>query len=300
MARKIHIDSDYTLQQWIDSQNTMSDYMGNLDSFRPDILNNYVYPPHNSGTGASFVTALNYLYDPLMQKLLGIFNGTGTSNFEKLELRVDSGTFNILRLRNYDSSEKVGPHPGKARSTLFAADAFVRDSYDSGDLTGSTNLIQSIVNGYVHLIPDFNFDFYVESNATFNNIVVNGSFDTSLLDSAKFNKITVVDSSRVDKLVADSNGVVTISQTHILNFHPKQPDVDSISISHLLRSVDIGADSAIITDASINNLTLDSDLEFDGIRFRTASKFLITDSASPDSANDAGVIYFGGYKLDSV
>ena len=305
MARKIHIDSDYTLQQWIDSQNTMSDYMGNLDSFRPDILNNYVYPPHNSSTGASFVTALNYVYDPLMSKLLNLFNGTGSTNFDELELRVDSASFNILRLDNFPDSQNIGKN-SLGRSTLYAADLYVRDSYEAGDSSGSTNLIQSIVNGYVHLIPDFNFDFYVESNATFNNIVVDGSnigsFDTSLLDSAKFNKITIVDSSRVDKLIADSNGVVTISQAHILNFHPApaDPDLDSITISHLLRSVHINADSAVITDASINNLTLDSNFDFDGLRFRTASKFLITDSASPDSANDTGVIYFGGYKLDSV
>ena len=70
MARKIHIDSDNTLQLWIDSQNTMSDYMGDLDSFRPDILNNFTTPLHNTSTGASFVTALNYVYDPLMTKLL--------------------------------------------------------------------------------------------------------------------------------------------------------------------------------------------------------------------------------------
>jgi len=47
-------------------------------------------------------------------------------------------------------------------------------------------------------------------------------------------------------------------------------------------------------------LILDSDLEFDGLTFNTASKFLITDSASPDTASDPGVIYFGGFKLDSV
>lgn len=295
MARKIHIDSDNTLQQWIDSQNTMSDYMGNLDSFRPDILGNYVYPPHNSGTGASFVTALNYIYDPLMQNLLNLFNGTGTANFDELELRVDSATFNILRVNMQDSS--VGKNL-KGRSTVFAADAHVRDSYDSGDLFGSTGLINSVLNGQSYLIPSFNFDLYIESNATFTNIVVEDKFDASTLDSALFNKITVVDSSRVDKLIADSNGVVTISQTHILNFHPGQPD--SINVSHVLVSENIIADSAVITDASINNLILDSDLEFDGIRFGTASKFLITDSSSPDSANASGVIYFGGYKLDSV
>lgn len=299
MARKIQIDSDNTLQQWIDSQNTMSDYMGNLDSFRDDILTNFTTPLHNTSTGASFVTALNYLYDPLMQNLLNLFNGTGTANFDELELRIDSATFNILRVNYQDSS--VGQN-ALGRSTVFAADAHVRDSYDSGDLSGSTGLINSVLNGQSYLIPNFAFDLHIESNATFNNITVESGFDAYSLDSAIFNKITIVDSSRVDKLIADSNGVVTISQAHILNFHPApaDPDLDSITVSHLLRSVHIDADSAVITDASINNLTLDSNFDFDGLRFRTASKFLITDSASPDSANDTGVIYFGGYKLDSV
>jgi len=299
MARKIHIDSDNTLQQWIDSQNTMSDYMGNLDSFRSDILTNFTTPLHNTSTGASFVTALNYLYDPLMQNLLNLFNGTGTANFDELELRIDSATFNILRVNYQDSN--VGKN-ALGRSTVFAADAHVRDSYDSGDLIGSTGLINSVLNGQSYLIPTFSFDLFIESNATFNNITVESGFDASILDSAIFNKITVVDSSRVDKLIADSNGVVTISQAHILNFHPApaDPDLDSITVSYLLRSVHIDADSAVIPEASINNLTLDSNFDFDGLRFRTASKFLITDSASPDSANDTGVIYFGGYKLDSV
>ena len=306
MTRKIYIDSDNTLQQWIDSQNTMSDYMGNLDSFRPDILNNYVVRPHNSSTGSSFVTALNYVYDPLMKKILNLFNGTGSTNFDELELIVDSATFNVLKLQYIPDSQNVGKN-SLGRSTLYAADLYVRDSYEDGDSIGSTNLAQSILNGYVHLIPDFNYDLYIESSATFANIVVDGSnigsFDGSYsLDSAIFNEIIVVDSSRVDKLIADSNGVVTISQAHILNFHPApaDPDLDSITVSHLLRSVYIDGDSAVITDASINNLTLDSNFDFDGLRFRTASKFLITDSASPDSANDTGVIYFGGYKLDSV
>ena len=297
MARKIHIDSDNTLQQWIDSQNTMSDYMGNLDSFRSDILTNFTSPLHNTSTGASFVTALNYLYDPLMEKLLGIFNGTGATNFNELELIVDSATFNILRSNMQDSS--VGKNL-KGRATVFAADAHVRDSYDSGDLFGSTGLLNSILNGQSYLIPSYEYDFYVESNATFNNITVESGFDVSTLDSAIFNKIVIVDSSKVEKLVADSNGVVTISQTHIINFHPTQPDLDSITVNHLLTSIHIQSDSAVITKASINNLILDSDLEFDGTTFNTVSKFLITDSASPDSANAPGEIYLGGFKLDSV
>lgn len=294
MARKIHIDSDNTLQQWIDSQNTMSDYMGNLDSFRSNILDNFVVTPHNSSTGASFVTALNYLYDPLMQKLLNLFNGTGSTNFDKLELRVDSGTFNILRLDMQDST--VGKNL-LGRSTLFAADAHVRDSYEDGDSIGSTNLIASILSGYVHLIPDFNYDLYIESNAAFRNIVVESSFDASLLDSAKFNKITIVDSSRVDKLIADSNGTVTISQTKVIDFHPGQPDSGNIGF---LVNHNLVADSAVFLKASINNLTIDSDLIFDNHTFTEASKFLITDSSSPDTSSDPGEIYLGGFKLDSV
>lgn len=294
MARKIHIDSDNTLQQWIDSQNTMSDYMGNLDSFRSDILDNFVVTPHNSSTGASFVTALNYLYDPLMQKLLNLFNGTGSTNFDELELRVDSGTFNILRLDMQDST--VGKNL-LGRSTLFAADAHVRDSYEDGDSIGSTNLIASVLSGYVHLIPDFNYDLYIESNAAFRNIVVESSFDTSLLDSAKFNKITIVDSSRVDKLIADSNGTVTISQTKVIDFHPGQPDSGNIGF---LVNQNLVADSAVLLKASINNLTIDSDLIFDNHTFTEASKFLITDSSSPDTSSDPGEIYLGGFKLDSV
>jgi len=294
MARKIHIDSDNTLQQWIDSQNTMSDYMGNLDSFRSNILDNFVVTPHNSSTGASFVTALNYLYDPLMQKLLNLFNGTGSTNFDQLELRVDSGTFNILRLDMQDST--VGKNL-LGRSTLFAADAHVRDSYEDGDSIGSTNLIASILSGYVHLIPDFNYDLYIESNAAFRNIVVESSFDASLLDSAKFNKITIVDSSRVDKLIADSNGTVTISQTKVIDFHPGQPDSGNIGF---LVNHNLVADSAVFLKASINNLTIDSDLIFDNHTFTEASKFLITDSSSPDTSSDPGEIYLGGFKLDSV
>jgi hypothetical protein len=294
MARKIHIDSDNTLQQWIDSQNTMSDYMGNLDSFRSNILDNFVVTPHNSSTGASFVTALNYLYDPLMQKLLNLFNGTGSTNFDQLELRVDSGTFNILRLDMQDST--VGKNL-LGRSTLFAADAHVRDSYEDGDSIGSTNLIASVLSGYVHLIPDFNYDLYIESNAAFRNIIVESSFDASLLDSAKFNKITIVDSSRVDKLIADSNGTVTISQTKVIDFHPGQPDSGNIGF---LVNHNLVADSAVFLKASINNLTIDSDLIFDNHTFTEASKFLITDSSSPDTSSDPGEIYLGGFKLDSV
>ena len=52
MARKIHIDSDNTIQQWIDSQNTMSDFMGNIDRFRGDIISKFCYEA-NERTGTS-------------------------------------------------------------------------------------------------------------------------------------------------------------------------------------------------------------------------------------------------------
>ena len=82
MARKIHIDSDNTIQQWIDSQNTMSDYMGDLDDFVTEIrttpLNYYgdyylekiadsgLYDTYRPGyRDSSFVTAVNHVYNPM-------------------------------------------------------------------------------------------------------------------------------------------------------------------------------------------------------------------------------------------
>lgn len=292
MARKIHIDSDNTIQQWIDSQNTMSDYMGNLDSFRPDIINAFDSDA-NVSSGTSFVTALNYIYNPLLTRILNIFNGTGAINIGSLELMIESATINVLKLENHDSGLKlgVGPHSG---SHLYAADAFVDSFYADGDSPGSTNLIESILNQYVHLIPAVTHDLYVESSGTFNNIVVDSAFSA---DSGTFDMINIIDSGHIDQLTVDSTGVITISQCHILNFDSGN---DSFNISSILRTKNIVGDSAIISKASINNLILDSDLNFDGRRFRTASKFLITDSASPDTASDPGVIYFGGFKLDSV
>ena len=105
------------------------------------------------------------------------------------------------------------------------------------------------------------------------------------------------DSSKIDQLTVDSNGVITISQCQILNFDSGN---DSFNISNILRSKNIVGDSAVISKANINNLTVDSDLAFDGVTYTTVSSFLITDSASPDSASNPGVIYFGGFKLDSV
>lgn len=292
MARKIHIDSDNTIQQWIDSQNTMSDFMGNLDSFRPDIINAFDSDA-NVSSGTSFVTALNYIYNPLLTRILNIFNGTGAINIGSLELLIESATINVLKLENHDSGLKlgVGPHSG---STLFATDSLMDPFYADGDSPGSTNLVTSILNQYVHLIPAFTHDLYVESSGTFNNIVVDSAFSA---DSGTFGMINIIDSGHIDQLTVDSTGVITISQCHILNFDSGN---DSFNISNILRTKNIVGDSAIISKASINNLILDSDLNFDGRRFRTASKFLITDSASPDTASDPGVIYFGGFKLDSV
>ena len=292
MARKIHIDSDNTIQQWIDSQNTMSDFMGNLDSFRPDIINAFDSDA-NVSSGTSFVTALNYIYNPLLTRILNIFNGTGAINIGSLELLIESATINVLKLENHDSGLKlgVGPHSG---STLFATDSLMDPFYADGDSPGSTNLVTSILNQYVHLIPAFTHDLYVESSGTFNNIVVDSAFSA---DSGTFGMINIIDSGHIDQLTVDSTGVITVSQCHILNFDSGN---DSFNISNILRTKNIVGDSAIISKASINNLILDSDLNFDGRRFRTASKFLITDSASPDTASDPGVIYFGGFKLDSV
>ena len=295
MARKINIDSDNTLQQWIDSQNTMSDYMGNLDSFRSDILTNFD-SDMNVTSGTSFVSALNYIYDPLLTKLLNLFDGTGSTNFDKLNLIVDSGTFNVMRIKYMDSSfGGTPPH----NSHLFASDSHIRASHADGDSPGSTNLNSVLLNGYTHLIPAFTHDLYVESGATFNNLTVRDTTDFFGLDSGHFDGVHIQDSGQILSLMVDSGGVLTISQANIVEFVDSSY-LDSADVDNVLRSNIITTDSANISNANINNLKLDSDLIFTNIRFRTTNRFNITDSLGPDTINDPGVIYFGGFTLDSV
>jgi hypothetical protein len=309
MVRKIHIDSDNTIQQWIDSQNTMSDYMGDLDDFKYEIrtteLNQYgdiylekladsgLYDTYRPGyRDSSFVTAVNHIYDPMVTFLTSLFNG-GSAKF-KANLLVDSATFRILRLDDSPGGT------GNIFTHLYAADAHVRDSYERGDSIGSTGLINSYIPGDStnYLIPNFKFDFFVESGATFDNLVVRGTFDSSFaLDSAIFNSLTIHDSGYIQTLTQDSLGFVKINFALV---HNVDNTIDSAKFNHLLKVTNITSDSATIDSALINNLYLQEDLTFDDSTYDGVSKFLITDSRGPSSPSDPGVIQFGGYKLDVV
>src|SRR6056300_1758898 len=301
MARQIYIDSDYTIQQWIDSQNTMSDYMGDLDNFREEFkltqfgIDQYfsrkepgIY--RNGYVDSSFVTALNHVNDPMVAFLNSLFNG-GTAKI-LANLLVDSATF-----RNLNISDSPGG-TGNVFTHFYAADAFVGDSFERGDSIGSTGLINSYIlpDSTNYLIPSFHFDLFVESGATFRNIVTRRSFDADSLDSAIFNHIDIFDSGHIQRLTQDSNGYVEITFVKIENVD----NIDSALISKLIRTENLITDKLFIDSVNINRLHIKNDFVFDDVKFNGASKFLITDSASPDSANAPGVIYFGAYKLDSV
>ena len=308
MARKIHIDSDNTIQQWIDSQNTMSGYMGDLDLFRDQFKettlneygNRYVNIKADSGMyttfrpgfrDSSFVTAVNHVYDPMVTFLLSLFNG-GSAKI-RANLLVDSATFKILRVDDSPGGT------GNVFTHFFAADAHVRDSYDSGDKIGSTGLINSFIlpDSTNYLIPTFDFDFFVESGATFGNIVALGLESEYSLDSTNFNHLVINDSGFIQTLTQDSDGFIKINFALIENM---ERPLDSMHVTGVLNVTTLTSDSATIDSALINNLYLESDLTFDGTTYDGVSKFLITDSLGPSSPSDPGVIQFGGYKLDSV
>ena len=312
MARQIHIDSDYTIQQWIDSQNTMSDYMGDLDEFE----NRFKISPlstHPGYSDSSFVTALNYINDPWVETLRGLFGGGGAKI--RAELLVDSGAFDLIRLADStDSSAKKGlfgfqQYPqfsSDGTVEFFASDAHIRASHANGDDPTSTSIYVGAGNRWPSPdapgIASFDFDFYVQDSAWFRNLTVKSSFiDQAKNDSSHFNRINIIDSSNIGGIIADSLGYVKIVFADI----DSSATIDSARIG-LLRSNVITVDSATFGNLTINTLLeLDSSsgtirFEKDSPTFDGVSKFLITDSLGPDSVNAAGVIYFGSYKLDSV
>ena len=311
MARQIHIDSDYTIQQWIDSQNTMSDYMGDLDSFdnRFKITPLTTHPGYND---SSFVTALNYINDPWVENLRGMFNG-GRIKITA-ELLVDSGAFDIIKIcDSTDSAAQKGlfgfqQFPRFALNPnlhFYAADSHIRGTHANGDDPTSTSIYIGAGNRWPSPdapgIASFDFDFYVQDSAWFRNIRVKSSFiDQADADSTHFNKINLKDSGHIGGITADSTGFVKINFADI----DSSSGIDSATIGLLVSNV-ITADSATFGNLTINTLLeLDSSatitFEKDNKSFNRVSKFLITDSLGPDSVNAAGVIYFGSFKLDSV
>lgn len=299
MVRKIHIDSDYTIQQWIDSQNTMSDYMGDLDNFEARFKQTAL-TTHPGYEDSSFVTALNFINDPWVEYLRKMFNGTGATKIEA-ELLVDSGQFAVVRLADStDDYTRRFPRFSNFDTRFYAADSFIRASHADGDDPISTSIYigSRWPNPDAPRIFSFNFDFYVNDSAWFNNIRVKAAF-TDQTDSQYFDYINLKDSGTIGGITADSTGFVKIVFADI----DSSSTIDSASIG-LLRSNNILNDSSTFKILRITDtIVIDSNsgiLEIDNTQFNGISSFLITDSAGASSVGDPGVIYFGAYKLDSV
>lgn len=296
MVRKIQTDSDATIGQWIDSQNGMSDFMGDLDSLRPNILSGYVNNPYSAhfteSGGRDFIHALNYVKDPFMKKVEDMFTGEGATDFEKLEMLIDSAVFDIVRLEPLGESYG-GTFPQKT-SHFFASDAHMRDSYGDGDSPGSTGLINIIKDGVTYNIPSFDFDFYIESGGTFGNIRVDSAFDATGLESATFNGILIKDSAKIGRIEVPDGATITFGSVKINEFPTDGGSSGAIDSAHfhIFRTTNVMADSAHFKKATINNLIVEDKFNFDGRVHTDASQFLIKD--------DAGTNLFAAYKLDSV
>jgi len=316
MARKIHIDSDYTIQQWIDSQNGMSDFMGDLSNFEARFKNTKLddYPGYND---SSFVTALNFINDPWVEYLRGLFGGGKVKI--SAELLVDSAAFQTLRLADStDSSANpmlhgptTRPRFSKFYTHMFADTTGVNarhTGYDNGDDPTATSIYIGANNRWPNPdapgIMSFDYDLTVQDSAFFNNIRVGASkgFLFQGADSCHFDYINIKDSGFIRGIGPnDSNDFIKIVFADI----DSSSTIDSAYIG-TLRSNNIINDSSTFGILRINNiLVLDSNnatlkLEQDSPTFDGVSKFLITDSLGPDSPNDAGVIRFGSYKLDSI
>jgi hypothetical protein len=298
MARQIHIDSSDTLGVWIQKQNLMSDYMGDLDNFVQPILDS---------ADSNFVTALNWLYDPKLKALLNMLDSDASfgDSIQPINANIlsDSGTFHKVTITHH----------------MWPYDIEVRDSFDSGDLIGATG----IDSGWYYFdsvdstgkvfhyrqnkrlslkIPSWEYDLHIESGGTFRNITVDSSTNFDSVDSAYFNKIHIRndgDSATggwITNLISDSDaGTVTIDYLKL----GSAIIMDSAHFVNVSTPLYIG-DSAQIDSATITNVFVNSDFTIDSQVFRTVSPFLMTDSLGPDSAGDSGVIFFAAYKFDSV
>lgn len=306
MARQIHIDSDYTIQQWIDSQNTMSDYMGDLDNFE----NRFKITPLDTHPGyndSSFVTALNFINDPWVEYLRGLFTG-GKAKITA-ELLVDSAAFGTLRLADSsDSSAQKGlfgpqyrPRFSKFYTQLMANDSDViarHPGFQNGDDPTSTSIYVGAGNRWPNPdapgIASFDYDLYVQDSAWFRNIRVGGGF-TDAADSVEFTYLTIHDSSEIGGLSLKNDS------TRFIKFNTLDVDssstIDSAYIGYL-RSTNIDNDSSTFGILRINNtIVLDSDdatltLQKDNKTFDGISQFTIEEPAA--------TIVFGAYLLDSV
>ena len=308
MARKILIDSSNTLGVWIQKQNAMSDYMGDLDDLRQDILDS-ADDELARYSGISFVTALNYVWDPKAQSITAFMDSDadiGDSSPLRANFLVDSGTFHKINANH-----------------IFAYDIEVRDSYDSGDLIGATGrdsgwyyfdsvdstgkVFHYRPNKRLSLkIPSWDYDLHIESGGTFRNITVDSTTNFDSVDSAYFTTIHFRDdgitpdtfqdpTAWISSLVADSDaGTVTFGHLRL--------DYGIVYDSSIIGRISTPkwiADSAYIDLARVDDVFIESSFHIDSHEFRTVSPFLMTDSLGPDTVTDPGIIFFGAYKFDS-
>lgn len=274
MPRKIILDSSNTLGVWIQKQNAMSDYMGDLDDFDSSIrandpsgVNHWNQPTVYQNPGDSnFVTALNGTYDPRVSTLVAATTYTNPPTARLIgftsPLFVDSATFKKIDIDH-----------------LFAHDPEVRDSYEDGDSIGATGLP----------VASFLYDLHVADSALFTTISA-PTIDTTALDSAIFDNI-MLDSGatmQVDTLDYDSDEKVVF---HNLRLDELPGAVDSAKFG-TLNTENITAESAYIGVAIIDSAIINNNIYFMGKTFDGVSLIQIVDK------NGANLL--AGYKLDSV
>jgi hypothetical protein len=275
MARKILLQTSNTIDLWRQKINTMSGYIGDLDSL------DSTFTQSTPRTDTSIVAALNELGD-LVDKVNFLFNGAQSVTVTA-KILADSGKFDKITLKslyNYDSA---------------MPDSSVHGRYYLGDSPGTDD-----------------FDFNVDS-VKFGNVTV--QFDLTMdstLDSATFGRLMILDSMFIQTFQADSGADVTFKKLK-LPANALDNTVDSalvlekITIGTFIS--DSGSDSGVhIDSAVITNLIVDSQIVFADSPDRIFTKirpFLFTDSLGRDSLGqnvaDSGAIYFAAYQLiDSI
>lgn len=262
MARKILLDSANTLNLWIQKQNAMSDYMGDLDSLNEGIK----FRPRFYGD-SNFVSAINGIWDSNLAQIYLATQPPGPGG-------------NVAVLRNFTSPLFVDSATfGKIDiGHLYAADAHVADSWEDGDSNNST----------YRPVASFLYDFHVADSAQFNNMSVTNVDGTSL-DSAIFNNIHLDSSANmiVDTFDPDSSTSVTFHGLRVLSIS----SIDSGIITNIITQ-NLTADSAYFKNAIIDSAVINNDITIDGIKFDGVTEFQILDKDSNQ--------IFGGYLLDSV
>lgn len=262
MPRKIILDSSNTLGVWIQKQNLMSDYMGNLDS-----LSSAIKDRRPGFRDSSFVTALNGIWDSNLEQvyLATLVPGPGgrvavLRNFTS-PLYVDSATFGKIDIGH-----------------LFAADAHVADSWERGDSAGATG----------KTVASFLYDLHIADSATFNNMKA-VEVDGTNLDSALFKNIHLDSSATmiVDTFDPPDSSTITFHGLSVLNIST----VDSATIGDIVTK-NLQADSAYFKFGIIDSATINNDITIDGIKFDGVSEIQVVDKN--------GTQIFGGYLLDSV